>query len=149
MVNLALKKQLINFYIFSEFMDKLIIGRQETADLPTFGLMNKTVKIDSGAYTSSIDVLNTRLENDILFVLFEKDREEKSFKKFKVKRIKSSNGIIQERFIIKGIIHMGGREYTASFSLTDRSGMRYPILLGRKLLNKFFLIDTSRTNILD
>jgi hypothetical protein len=33
------------------------------------------------------------------------------------------------------------------FSLTERRGMRYPILLGRKLLNKRFLIDTSLVNL--
>lgn len=130
-------------------MDKLIIGRQEKADLPTFGLTNKIVKIDSGAYTSSIDVVSARKENDTLFIVFEKDGEEKEFKKFKVKRIKSSNGIIQERFVVKGTIRLGNQEYETPFSLTDRSGMRYPILLGRKLLNKFFLIDTSKTNNLN
>jgi hypothetical protein len=129
-------------------MDKQIIGRQEIADLPTFGLMGQTVKIDSGAYTSSIDIVQVRHSDNQLFVLFEKDSEEKIFKKFKTKRIKSSNGIVQERFIIKGIICLGGKEYTTPFSLTNRSGMRYPILLGRKLLNKHFLIDTSKTNLL-
>lgn len=129
-------------------MDKQMIGRQETADLPTFGLMNQTVKIDSGAYTSSIDVVSVRNTGDTLFVLFDKESEEKAFKKFKTKRIKSSNGIVQERYVIKGIICLGETEYTTPFSLTNRSGMRYPILLGRKLLNKYFLIDTSKTNLL-
>lgn len=129
-------------------MDKRIIGRQETADLPTFGLMDKIVKIDSGAYTSSIDVISTRLENDELYVLFENNGEEKVFRKFKMKRIKSSNGLTQERFVIKGLIRLGGEEYNTPFSLTDRSDMRFPILLGRKLLNKHFLIDTSKTNLL-
>lgn len=129
-------------------MDKKIIGRQEAADLPTFGLMNQTVKIDSGAYTSSIDVVSVRNADDTLFVQFDKKSEEKAFKKFKIKRIKSSNGIVQERYVIKGTICLGGNEYTTPFSLTNRSGMRYPILLGRKLLNKYFLIDTSKTNLL-
>lgn len=129
-------------------MDKKFIGRKETADLPTFGLMNQTVKIDSGAYTSSIDVVSVRNEEGTLFVLFNKESEEKTFKKFKIKRIKSSNGIVQERYVIKGTIYLGETEYTTPFSLTNRSGMRYPILLGRKLLNKHFLIDTSKTNLL-
>lgn len=129
-------------------MDKQIIGRQEIADLPTFGLMNQTVKIDSGAYTSSIDVVSVRHTDDGLFVLFDKESEEKIFNKFKTKRIKSSNGIVQERYIIKGTIRLGEKEYTTPFSLTNRSGMRYPILLGRKLLNKYFVIDTSKTNLL-
>ena len=35
-------------------MEKIIIGRKDHADLPTFGLKNVPVKIDSGAYSSSI-----------------------------------------------------------------------------------------------
>lgn len=147
LVYLSLKNKLI-LLIFPHFMDKRIIGRQETADLPTFGLMGKIVKIDSGAYTSSIDVVSARVENNELYVLFEEGSEEKVFRKFKIKRIKSSNGITQERFVVKGVIRLGGEDYTTPFSLTDRSGMRYPILLGRKLLNKFFLIDTSKVKLL-
>ncbi len=135
----------LEFYPMTE---KLIIGRLETANLPSFGLINKTVKIDSGAYTSSIDVIYVRMENGILHVKFEAETAEMTFTKYKIKRIKSSNGIIQERYIIKGTIQMGGIDYSTPFSLTDRSGMRNPILLGRKLLNKHFLIDTSKTFLL-
>lgn len=129
-------------------INKLIIGRREIADLPLFGLANEIVKIDSGAYTSSIDVETIRLENNCLFVLFKNGREEIKFEQFKVKRIKSSNGFTQERYIIKGTIKLGGIVYHTPFSLSDRSGMRYPILLGRKLLNKYFIIDTSKSNLL-
>jgi len=42
-----------------------------------------------------------------------------------------------------GRIRIAGRLIKTEFSLTQRSGMRYPILLGRKLLNKNFMVDTS------
>lgn len=129
-------------------VDKLILGRREVADLPTFGLKQEVVKIDSGAYTSSIDVVTIRLENNCLFVQFKKGHDEIKFEQFKLKRIKSSNGITQERYIIKGTIVLGGITYPTLFSLSDRSGMRYPILLGRKLLNKYFIIDPSKSNLL-
>lgn len=129
-------------------MDKVLIGRKETAHLPTFGLLSKTVKIDSGAYTSSIDIENIRKDGDLLYVQFERGSTEIAFKEYKTKRIKSSNGITQERYVIKGEIHLGNKVYSTFFSLTDRSGMRYPILIGRKLLNKNFIIDTSRAYIL-
>jgi len=129
-------------------VEKILIGRREVADLPTFGLENKIVKIDSGAYTSSIDVENIRKDNNLLYVVFEKNSAEICFKDFSTKRIKSSNGILQERYVINGDIILGQKKYKTPFSLTDRSGMRYPILLGRKLLNKKFLIDTSKANLL-
>jgi len=130
-------------------MEKILIGRKETANLPTFGLIGKTVKIDSGAYTSSIDIERIRREGDVLYVLFDKENDEIEFKDYKVKVIKSSNGLAQERYIIKGKIHLGNKIYNTQFSLTDRSGMRYPILIGRRLLNKKFIIDTSKAYLLE
>ena len=41
-----------------------------------------------------------------------------------------------------------GNPIKTEFSLTQRNGMRYPILLGRKFLNKRFIIDTSLVNVL-
>ena len=32
-------------------------------------------------------------------------------------------------------------------TLSERKDMKFPILLGRKFLNKKFLIDTSKTNL--
>lgn len=128
--------------------EKLVIGRTEIADLPTFRLKNKVVKIDSGAYSSSIDAVSAKVDGEKLKVQFEPDGDIITFDSWTTKTIKSSNGFANERFIIIGKIILGDSEYKTRFSLTDRSGMRYPILLGRKLLNKHFIIDTSRTNVL-
>ncbi|TXI83801.1 MAG: ATP-dependent zinc protease, partial [Crocinitomicaceae bacterium] len=51
------------------------------------------------------------------------------------------------RYFIKCTIELLGRKIKTEFSLTERKGMRYPILLGRKLLNKRFIIDTSLVNV--
>jgi hypothetical protein len=128
--------------------DKLIIGRKEIADLPSFQLYNKIMKIDTGAYTSSIDVVSSVLKDNVLHVQFVEDGPIVTFSTFKMKRIKSSNGVVQERFVIDGVIEIGGQQIHTPFSLTDRSGMKYPILLGRKFLNKRFLVDTSKVNLL-
>lgn len=129
-------------------MEKQIIGRKEKADLPTFNLIDKVVKIDSGAYTSSIDVVSIKKDDLVLKVIFEENGKEIHFDSYKIKKIKSSNGVTQERYVIEGLIVLGKETYLTEFSLTDRSGMKFPILLGRKLLNKRFLIDSSKTNLL-
>lgn len=129
-------------------MEKQIIGRKEKADLPTFNLIDKVVKIDSGAYTSSIDVVSIKKDDLVLKVIFEENGKEIHFDSYKIKKIKSSNGVTQERYVMKGLIVLGKETYLTEFSLTDRSGMKFPILLGRKLLNKRFLIDSSKTNLL-
>jgi len=38
-------------------------------------------------------------------------------------------------------------EITAEFSLSDRDALRFPILLGRKILRDRFLIDVTKKNL--
>lgn len=130
--------------------DKIIIGRRELAALPDFGLEQVKVKVDSGAYTSSIHVSSCFEKADQLHVVFLDNKhpgftgQEMHFKKFRTKKVKSSNGEVQERYFVFGTMIIAGLSIQTEFSLTVRKGMRYPILLGRKILNKYFLIDTSQ-----
>jgi hypothetical protein len=137
--------------------EKTIIGRREIANLPQFGLNHVDVKVDSGAYTSSIHVSSCKeveLEGaTLLEVIFLDenhsafDNEKHYFQEYRIKKVKSSNGHEQLRYFIKCTIELLGRKIKTEFSLTERKGMRYPILLGRKLLNKRFIIDTSLVNV--
>lgn len=137
-------------------VEKKILGRKDRVDFPSFGLHNVPVKIDSGAYSSSMHCKEIDLiEEDgkeILEVVFLDESypgfvdRKMRFTSFKRKTVKSSNGIAQERFFIIGTIKLFGETVETVFSLTERSGLRNPILLGRKLLNKRYLIDTSKTN---
>jgi hypothetical protein len=68
-------------------------------------------------------------------------------KNFKEKKIKSSFGQIEERFVIKTKIKLFDRVIRAEFSLSDRTEMKYPILLGRKLLRNRFIVDVSLYNL--
>lgn len=129
--------------------EKVVIGRREVADLIEFGLSDVKVKIDTGAYSSSIHVSHCQENNGILEVKF-LDSEHPAyrdqlfyFEKFRKKRVKSSTGQTQERYFIHVKIHMGGKIVDTEFSLTERKGMRFPILIGRKLLNNRFIVDTS------
>ena len=130
--------------------DKIIIGRRELAALPDFGLEQVKVKVDSGAYTSSIHVTSCFEKADQLHVVFLDNKhpgftgQEMHFKKFRTKKVKSSNGEVQERYFVFGTMIIAGLSIQTEFSLTVRKGMRYPILLGRKILNKYFLINTSQ-----
>lgn len=138
-------------------IDKMIIGRRELANLPEFGLKHVDVKVDSGAYTSSIHVshckeMMTENGNRLGVVFLDKNHpafidELHYFDEFRVKKVKSSTGQVQMRYFIKCTIEILGRNINTEFSLTERKGMRYPILLGRKLLNKRFIIDTSLVNV--
>lgn len=129
-----------------------IIGRVDKADFPIFNLEEILVKIDSGAYTSAIHCSKIKEENGVLYVIFlDKSNsgytgEVVVFNEFSVKKVRSSSGEAQWRYKVKGNILLFGKKYNTEFTLTKRSKMRYPVLLGRKLLNKKFLIDTSLSN---
>lgn len=128
---------------------QLIIGRKDVADLPRFGLSGVPVKIDSGAYTSTIHCAKVEENDGKLEVIFldKKDDaftgEKVIFDEFSVKKVRSSSGQAQYRYKVKGNILLFGKKYNTEFTLSRRTKMRYPVLLGRKLLNKRFLIDTS------
>ncbi len=47
-----------------------------------------------------------------------------------LKRIKSSNGQLQERFVIRTPLVLGDRSWLVDFTLTCRKAMRYRMLLG-------------------
>jgi hypothetical protein len=138
-------------------MEKLIIGRKDKLDLPDFGLENVSVKIDSGAYSCSIhcEFIKEVEENNqkVLKVIFLDESLPKysgdiiEFKNYSKKNVKSSIGEKEERFFIKGKIVIFGREFLTDFSLTNRFGLKNPILLGRKVLNKTFLINTALVNV--
>jgi hypothetical protein len=136
--------------------EKIIIGRREIANLPQFGLMHVAVKVDSGAYTSSIHVTSCNeieLEGaTLLAVVFldanhpSFDNETHYFSEYRMKKVRSSTGQEQLRYFIYCTLDLLGQQIKTEFSLTERKGMRFPILLGRKLLNNRFIIDTSLKN---
>lgn len=136
---------------------KISIGRVDKADFPEFNLSNIDVKIDSGAYTSSIHctkitetVVNG--EKQLKFRLLDKEHplyNNKEFitKNYASKLVKSSNGISEERFLIRTKIVLFEKSFTIDLTLTERSDMKFPVLLGRKFLNGKFIIDTSLKNV--
>jgi hypothetical protein len=138
-------------------VDKKIIGRFELVDLPEWELYGLQAKTDTGAYSCSIHCHEVRLSKadgvDILeFQLLDSDRphyHDKIYrtKDFRIKKVTNSFGQSEERFLVKTKIMMFGELVETDFTLTDRGTMRFPILLGRKLLKKRFLVNVDRTNL--
>ena len=130
-----------------------ILGRSDRVDLPGLGLENIHAKIDTGAYTcslhcSSAAVINGKLE----FVLLDEEHPEFtgmkfSFKKFTQREIKNSFGEAELRYVIKTTIKIFDRKIRAEFSLSDRDKLRFPVLLGRKILRNRFIIDVTKKDL--
>lgn len=131
---------------------KAVIGRVDIADFPMFNLKEVPVKIDSGAYTSTIHCSKIKENNGVLEVVFlsKKDLsytgEKVIFTNYTQKKVRSSSGEAQIRYKVQGNIRLFEKNHKTEFTLSKRGKMRYPVLLGRKLLNNKFLIDTSLKN---
>jgi hypothetical protein len=136
---------------------KKTIGRREKIHLPKWGLKNVTAKIDTGAYTSSIhcEFAEETIENSVPVLYFKvlcpKHKKYKNkllrTEDFTEKKVKNSFGQEEIRFKVNTKVVMFGEEFDAEFTLTDRSKMRIPILIGRKLLRRKFLVDVDSINL--
>lgn len=141
-----------------ESQKKITIGRIEKIDLPKLSLYNLDAKIDSGAYTSSLHCHDIeQFEKDgvdwVKFYVLDPDHpeyEETLFEcpVYKVKRVRSSNGQIEERVIIKQKTRFSRHKRTMELSLTNRSEMKFPVLIGRKFLKGLFIVDVSKKYLL-
>lgn len=124
-----------------------IIGRREIVKLPAYtGELEISAKIDTGAYGSALHCEKITLdENGVLvFVPVNKKMPAQSTKKFRKGRIKSSSGHTEERFIVKTKVVIMNKSYDIDMSLTDRSLMRRPMLIGRKFLGRNNLLVNVR-----
>lgn len=123
-----------------------LIGRREFVSFPLLNIHKVEAKIDTGAYTCSIHcrniILNTTNGKPVLtFQLL--DDTVYSFDEFTRKKIKNSFGEMEERYIIKTLIGIGKKKIKTTISLSDRGNMRYPVLIGRRLLKGKFIIDVN------
>lgn len=129
------------------------IGRIDKADFPLLQLNGIDVKIDTGAYTSTIHCKNMKVEDDYLKCVFldlehaAYHEKEFTFDKYDVRVVKSSNGVSQTRYRILTEVELFGKIYPIFLTLSDREEMKYPVLLGRKFLTKRFVVDINNTNL--
>lgn len=130
-----------------------VIGRTDKVDFPDLRLSDIDVKVDSGAYTSSIhcEKIEAFYVNEEHYVRFIVYGDHKPFKQeckvFASKQVKNSFGQIEYRYSIKTVVMLFGKKYRIELALTNRSSMKYPVLLGRKLLRDRFIIDVTKQNL--
>jgi hypothetical protein len=135
--------------------EKKIIGRRERVDFPLLQLYGIEAKVDTGAYTSAIhcsDIEEISLADGSRLIRFQLldpshpayDHQVLEFREFSLRDIKSSFGDVQARYVIRTQIQLFEEVIETEFSLSDRSDLKYPVLIGRTLLQQYFLVDVSR-----
>ena len=129
-----------------------LIGRREFVDFPQLGI-SAEAKIDTGAYTSSIHCENIEVnyENSKPILYFTVIQQSVPvilrFEEFTQKTIKNSFGEMEERFVIRTLVHIGRKQIWSTISLSNRDNMRYPVLIGRRLIKGKFLIDPNQLHV--
>lgn len=136
-------------------MDKQIIGKRETISIIDLELYDLDAKVDTGADSSAlhcdhidIDEATQQVSFTLLDVVHEAYHGKRmTFPIYKIKKVKSSNGQIQERPSIKVTVEFFGKKYKSVISLTNRADMKFPMLIGRRFLSGKFLVDVSQENL--
>ena len=130
-----------------------ILGRSDRVDLPGLELENIHAKIDTGAYTCSLHCSSNEVVNGVLeFVLLDEEHPEFTgrkyyFKEYDQREIKNSFGEAEMRYVITTKIKIFDRVIRAEFSLSNRGNLKFPVLLGRKILRNRFLIDVTKKDL--
>ena len=114
-----------------EFQDRTIIGLTEKIRINGKNQKQKELvaRIDTGATKSSMDI---SLASEL-----------KLGPVVQNKLVKSAHGV-KLRPMIEVEINMKNKKIKETFTLADRSHMKFPILIGQNILNKGFLIDPNQ-----
>lgn len=134
--------------------NKTIVGRLETIALPDLAIDELEVRIDTGAKTSSLHVDNIKkyVHQGKPYVRFDIHPEIHNVNRLvqcsaalsDIRKIKSSNGEAEQRYVIKTPMKLGNDTWMIEITLTDRSDMNYLMLLGREAMGDKILVDPSK-----
>jgi len=129
-----------------------MIGRHVHVDIPTLCLQNIIAKVDTGAYRSALHATHIKEQQAggkklLTFTVGYKDDSGKLIKKeiiseqYGIAYVRNSSGKSEQRYRINVVAVIGGQEYDMQVTLTNRGGMKFPLLLGRRLLRSNFIVN--------
>jgi len=129
--------------------DRDLIGRFEKVSMVNeIGEKAEVIaKVDSGADSSSIHA--SEIEEDGGRLNFTIEGQKFSVDNFYIKKVKSSNGIVQSRYFTELPIQIGDFSFQMKLTLNDRSDMKNTMLIGRRFLrSNRLLVDVTRRYII-
>ncbi len=133
----------------------VVIGWREWVSLPSLGIDLIKAKIDTGARTSALHAFDIEpfQENGIDKVAFkihpiQRNNEvtvQCAANLVDLRNVSDSGGHRELRYVIETTLIMGGLSRLIHVTLTDRSSMNFRMLLGRKALQTYYIIDPARS----
>jgi len=131
---------------------KLVVGETEPIYIADPGVVY-TARIDSGATTSSMHAVNIqRFERDsqpwVRFDINVPGRADTLTMEHEISRrariIQSNTEDPERRIVVELPFVIGDYRDVAEFTLSDRSHLTYPVLVGRNILRDIMLIDVGQ-----
>lgn len=134
---------------------RLVLGWKETIALETLGGIELLAKLDTGARTSAlhaVDIVCSGVGDDAQVTFDLPDIDQSSRHRFCLplagyRSVKGSIGASQIRPLVRLELRLAGQVWTTEVTLTDRSDMELPMLIGRAALKRRFLVDPARTRL--
>jgi hypothetical protein len=124
--------------------EKVIIGAVEDVILLPWGL-KLPARIDTGAAKSSLDAQELKVQGDMVeFKLPQKyGGLQLRLPIIEWRHVRTPEGR-ERRPIVELEICFGSRRIRTLVNLTDRSMVKYPLILGRNFLRENFIVDVKR-----
>lgn len=139
--------------------NKVIIGSEEWCGLPQLNIPAIKARIDSGAKTSALHAINiVPFKKDglpwVSFDIHPLQNDGKTTIHCEAllhdkRKVKSSNGNSELRFVIKTILSIADESWEVEITLTNRDSMGYRMLLGRQAMAGKMLVDPGASHILE
>lgn len=140
------------FKTFSKSKTVQTVGSSLKIDLPLLGIAGLKAKVDTGAFNGSLHAKRIREVTDrsgakrLRFCPLGSPGHTIEVDTYHTRRVKSSNGLASQRYAIDSEISLLGRRYPITLTLTNRSSMKYPMLIGRNFLRLHgFLVDVNHS----
>ena len=137
----------------------LIVGWKEYVDFVSWGIRRVKIKIDTGARTSALDVTSYELREvegqglvaDMRLALHRRHPRRLTAVRAPVLGmvvVSNSSGIREQRPLIETELRLGPVTKRVQMTVTNRAGMLFRMILGRKAIEGDFIVDVSRKYLL-
>jgi hypothetical protein len=137
----------------------LTIGRKEYVAFPEWHVHHLRAKVDTGAFSSVLDVAAYDLQRDgtgrlIARLSLSLSRRDPSRQTvvfapvLKMVSVTNTGGVREQRPLLEATVRLGPVEKRIRMTVSNRSCMRCRVLLGREALAGSFVVDVSKKYLL-
>jgi hypothetical protein len=124
------------------------VGYVEDVVLLPWGI-RLPARIDTGASMTSLDARNIVVKEQTVSFKLPEAFGDRDFEMSLVRwgKVSSSMGV-QRRPVVEMELCVGSQKLTVTVNLNNRSGVRYPLVIGRNLLRQGFVVNPEKKNLL-